>query len=271
MKTNIKKLIQKYQIHLSKKLGQNFLIDKKIINKIIKESNLQKDDVVLEIGPGVGNITKEIAKRVKKVIAVEKDHKIIKPLNETLKDFNNVKIIEEDILKFEISETKANKVIANLPFYITSPLIKKLIITKKQPEKIVLLVQKEIAQRICSKPPKANILSVFVLLYSNPKIIKYVSRKSFWPTPNVDSAIIRITPLKKKINVCDFNNISKIIKFGFSHPRKQIAVNFSNKFKINKKDIVYWLSKNGINSEQRAGTLTIKNWKDLARNINILS
>jgi len=279
----IKNLFKKYNICPSKRLGQNFLIDKGVIGKVAKVSDLKPKDVVLEIGPGTGVLTQKIATRVKKIIAVEKDPKMCEILKETLKDFKNVKIAQEDVLKttrYSLPATRY-KIVANLPFYITSPTIRMFLESPNPPKEMILIVQKEIAQKICAKPPKMNLLAVSVQFYAESKIISYISKKSSYPQPKVDSAILKIKPYNKQDRgptSASFrrgraSTFFKIVKAGFSQPRKQLANNLakglalssSNGLKLNKKQINIWLLKNNIQPTQRAETLTIKNWIALTK------
>lgn len=260
-----KNLLKKYQIRPSKSLGQNFLINKKTAKKVIKTADLHSKDIVLEIGPGIGALTQELAKKAKQVIAVEKDPKMSEILKEVLRDFKNVKVINKDILKItKMQETITRyKVVANLPFYITAPTIRKFLEIKHPPEEMILITQKEVAQRICSKPSKMNLLAVSVQLYAKAEIISYVSKKSFWPQPKVDAAIIRIIPQKRAlINTALF---FKIVKAGFKHPRKQLANNLRKELKLDKEKVNLWLLKNNIQPSQRAETLTIKDWIKLTK------
>ncbi len=268
----IKNLLKKYGARPSKGLGQNFLIDKAVIKKIIKEARLQAKDIVLEIGPGIGTLTQEIAEKARLVIAVEKDLKMCQILRNLLECWNvrNVRVVEDDILKINPSSYKLQavsyKIVANLPFYLTAPAIRKFLETKFPPELMILVVQKEVAQRICAKPPDMNLLSVSVQFYARPKIIGYVSKKSFWPKPKVDGAILRIAPLiraDKKLN--NTNLFFKIVKAGFSQPRKQLANNLSKKLELDKERVKSWLLKNNIQPAQRAETLTIKDWINLTK------
>jgi len=264
---NIKKLLtKKYGAFPLKKLGQVFLIDKKIIKKIIKSADLKEKDIVLEVGPGVGNLTQEIAKKVKKTIIVEKDPRMIEILKNNLENFKNIKIIKGDILKLETKKMniKKYKIVANIPYYLTFALIRKFLEKEKQPEVMVLMVQKEVAQRICAKPPKMTLLSVSVQFYANVGIISYVSKNSFWPKPKVDSAILKIVPKSKKLFV-DSNLFFKIVKAGFSQPRKQLVNNLSKKLKLNKEKIRTWFLKNNIQPNQRAQSLSLKDWLKLTK------
>lgn len=251
-----------------KGLGQNFLIDKAILSKIIKTADIKPTDIVIEIGPGLGVLTKELAKRAKKVIAIEKDAKLAEMLKENLKEYNNLEIINSDILKLNpipyTLHPTPYKLVANLPYYITSPIIREFLEAKNKPELMVLMVQKEVSQRICAKPPQMSILSVSVQIYAQPKIITYVSKNSFWPKPKIDSAIIEIKP-KDKPNI-NADLFFEIIKAGFSQPRKQIGNNFAkNLSSLSKEQIENWLALNKIKSSQRAESLSIDDWVNLLK------
>jgi len=266
----------RYKVKPIKRLGQNFLIDKQVIKKVIRTANLLPKDIVLEIGAGTGALTQEIAKIVKKVMAVEKDPRMCEALKENLKDFKNVEIVQRDILK--LSETRSLltdrdrvSVVANLPFYITAPVIRKFLESKNPPKEMILIIQKEVAQRICAKPPKMSILAVSVQFFAKPKIISYISKKSFYPIPKVDSAIIKITPCANcaKLGLAqNKDKFFKIVKAGFSHPRKQLANNLTNGLKLNKQKINGLLLKNNIKPSQRAETLTIQDWINLFNSIH---
>lgn len=280
--SNIKSLLKKHNAILSKRFGQNFLIDKNVIKKILNQAKIGPKDIVLEIGPGIGTMTIELAKKAKKIIAVEKDFKMVKILKDTLSDFQNIEIIQDDILNLLTNTTnKKNlftvhcslfadyKVVANLPYYITSPVIRKLLEIKNKPKEIILMVQKEVAQRICACAPKTNLLAISVQFYAMPKIISYVSKKSFYPKPKVDSAIIQLKTIGQNSKI-DKDKFFKIVKAGFSHPRKQLANNllkeldFSDK-KINKEEMISLLDRKGILATQRPETLTLKNWIELTK------
>jgi len=264
--TTIKELLSQHNIKPSKHLGQNFLIDQKTLNTIIETANLSSKDTVLEVGPGIGTLTQELAKKAGKVIAIEKDSTMVEILKETLKDFKNVEIIQGNALKFSYSlPTTHYKLVANIPYYLTSPLIRKLLESENQPSEIILMVQKEVAQRMCANPPKMSLLAVSVQFYAKPEIISYVSKNCFWPAPKVDSAIIKITPLKEVRGGRTPADFFKIVKAGFSQPRKQLLNNLSKSLKKDKKSIEAWLLKNNINPQQRAQTLTIENWIDLTK------
>ena len=275
-KSEIITLLKDYDLKPKKSLGQNFLIDKNILKKIIKASNLEKENTIIEVGPGLGILTKALAKTAKEVIAIEKDAKLTEILKKELSDYKNTKLINKDILKLNIkkilSETKKNinyKVISNLPYYITSPVIRKFLEEETKPKSITLLIQKEVAQRICKAPPDMSLLSTSVQFYGSPKIISYVSKNCFWPKPKVDSAILKIKNIKNPgINEKQF---FKIVKAGFSKPRKQLAGNLSKEFKINPENIKNILIEINLKEKTRAEELKVEQWKKLANKLTQLT
>jgi len=288
-KTQIRKLLKEYNIRPIKKLGQNFLIDKNITQKIIKTAELSKKDTVLEIGSGLGNITQELAQKAKKVIAIEKDKKLVEILKENLKDCKNVEIIAGDVLKLvwesdsqkvgsPTPNLKKYKIVANLPFYITSPVIRMFLESDNPPQKMIFLIQKEVAQRICAQV-KMNLLAVSVQFYAQPKIIHYVSKTCFWPQPDVDSAIIKITPRslrsptpQKGVGLLNnLNNRQKffqIVKAGFSSPRKQLINNLTEKLDIPKEQIKKALAECDLNIQTRAENLSVEDWINLSSKLS---
>lgn len=264
---DIKELLKRHNFRPSKRFGQNFLTSEAVLSKIIESAALSECDTVLEIGPGIGNLTQKLAEKAKRVISVEKDSRMIKVMEKTLKDFKNITVVEGDILKTSLQESLGSyKIVANLPYYIVSPLIRKFLETENPPERMILMVQKEVAQRIAAKPPKMSMLAVSVQFYADPKIISYVPKGSFWPAPKVDSAIIRITPRKKEFDADFVERFFKIAKSGFSQPRKQILNNLSKGLKLKRGTVENWLSKNNIEPTRRAETLEIKNWAALVEN-----
>ena len=275
----MKEILKKYGIKPSKKLGQNFLIDKSVLKKIIEAANLSVNDIVLEIGPGLGILTIELAKKVKKVIAIEKDKKMCEILKNVLSVENvvNVEIVNNDILnaKYELPNTNY-KLVANLPYYITSPVIRKFLDPPVdgppgggKPELMVLMVQKEVAQRICARTQKGfrgkmSILSVSVQFYADPKIVSYVSKKSFYPKPKVDSAILRIAPrinadLNADLRGIDTKKFFRMVRAGFSSKRKMLK----NNLKIDESV----LTNMGLNPKMRAENLSIQDWLKLFHRI----
>ena len=256
-----------------KRLGQVFLIKKIYLKKIANNAKVSKEDIVLEVGPGTGNLTIELAKKVKKVIAVEKDKRMCDILKEILakEKIKNVEIVNQDILQFlkKPFHFYPFKVVANIPYYITSRLIRDFLELKKKPKLIVLLVQKEVAERICAKPPFSNLLAISVQFFSFPKIISFVPKEAFWPKPKVDSAILKIVPRKEKI-IKNEKLFFKIVKAGFFQPRKTILNNFVISLKIDKIEIERWLKVSKIEKQKRPSQLYLKDWLSLFENCNFV-
>jgi 16S rRNA (adenine1518-N6/adenine1519-N6)-dimethyltransferase len=259
----IKKLCEELGIVPTKSKGQNFLIDKNILDKIIAAADLKKSDTVLEVGPGLGVLTEELLKRVQKVFAVELDKKLFERLSVVFKNNKNLKIYNADILQFEICNLKFNKVVANLPYQITSAVIRKFLENEIKPELIVLMVQKEVAERICTRSGDMGLLSVSVQFYGKPEIVSKVSKNSFWPVPKVDSAILKITPIKReKINEEKF---FRIVRAGFAHPRKQLRRNLADGLNLPVKKIDKAILSAKLNPKIRAEELEVEDWIKIMR------
>lgn len=230
-------------------MGQNFLINEDVLDEIIETAQVKPDDVVLEVGPGLGILTIELAKKAKKIIAVEKDKELCEILQKILIDqrINNVEIVNADILKYKI-ENNNYKVVANIPYYLTSPLIRMFLESENKPSEIILMIQKEVAQRICASPPKMSLLAVSVQFYAKPEIVSCVSKNSFYPVPKVDSAIVKITP--QTAPEIDTKKFFGVVKRGFASKRKMLKNNISG---IN-------FEKLNLNPNIRAENLTIDDW-----------
>lgn len=253
------------KIKPNKLLGQNFLVDKNVLAKIIAAADLFKNDTVLEVGPGKGILTRELAARANRVVAVEKDRRLAALLQEDFKNAENIEIVQADILKFLKSRPIENyKVVANIPYYLTSHLIRLLLESPHPPREMVLLVQQEVAQRICAQPPRMSLLAIAVQFYAQAKIIAKVPRGAFRPQPKVDSAVIKITPLKKTGNEDFARRFFRIAKAGFSQPRKQLQNNLRNGLKIDQEKISAALKSLKIKPAQRAESLALKEWLKLA-------
>ncbi|MFA5360475.1 MAG: 16S rRNA (adenine(1518)-N(6)/adenine(1519)-N(6))-dimethyltransferase RsmA [Candidatus Paceibacterota bacterium] len=271
------------QFNKQKKLGQVFLKDQSAIKQIIRESKISKKDLVLEIGPGKGILTQSLLKTGANVIAVEKDPKLAKFLQNKFGNKPNLKIIQADIRDFLNSEFQildSNfKVVGNIPYYLTSHLIKLLLELENQPQNIILMVQKEVAQRIVSNPlscrqnykrqAKMNLLAASVQFYAKPEIISYVSKTAFSPIPKIDSAIIKLTPypLNRK-NKAIKQAYFETIKAGFKQPRKLLLNNLSLNLKINKESVKEALRQLNIPLDARAQDLSIDKWISLSLLLN---
>lgn len=281
--SQIKALLEKYEMAPLKQLGQNFLVSEGVLKKIVEAADLRKSDVVLEIGPGFGVLTAELAKKAAKVIAVEKDKKMVKALKDNLAEWGikNVSAMEGDILKLSASELIENrlpqttryKLIANIPYYVTSPIMRKFLEKEKtKPELIVLLVQKEVARRICAKTPRMNLLAVSVQLFGKSKIEFYVPAGAFYPKPKVDSAVIKIVPFEKPLlaeeRVADFFALARA---GFASPRKQLAANLARHFKTSREKVEEIFASLGLDLKIRAENLSVNDWLVLLEKIPIVS
>src|SRR3989344_23194 len=247
-----------------KSLGQNFLTDVKILNKIVNAADITPEDPVIEVGPGKGSMTDILSQRASRVIAVEKDFRLIPFLKERFSD-SNVEIIESDILKFiprEFLKEERYKIVANIPYYITSHFIRLALEQWPQPEIIVLVVQKEVAERIMAKPPNMNLLALSVQMYADAKKIDMIKKGSFQPSPKVDSAIIRLKP-GEKINSDDAKKIFNLMRLGFGEKRKQLASILTKKLEIRKEEIVDIFKRAGISPNARSENLGLDDWARL--------
>lgn len=248
------------------KLGQNFLKNKDVVRKIVGAANLSAEDVVLEIGPGKGILTEELAKICKKVFAIEIDKNLVEILRNKFKENNKIEIINGDILKTDISKIVSQyKLIANIPYYITSPIIRFFLENKFLPKEMILMMQKEVAERIVAKPGQHSILSLSVQYYANPKLLFYVSKADFSPVPEVDSAVIRITLGEKRITQEETDNFFRVVRAGFCAKRKTLANNLANSFHLDKKETENKLKISGISEIARAQELDIEDWEKLAK------
>ncbi len=258
-KKDIVEILKKYDLGTLKKFGQNFLIDKNIIKKMV--DLIEPDETVVEVGPGFGSLTISMSERAKKIIAIEKDDGVAEAFeNEFLKSLPNVTLVKNDILKVgDIFPSIDYTVLANLPFYITSPVIRMFLENDNPPQRMILMMQKEVAKRICSKPPNMSILSVSVQFYANPKIIFHVSRNSFWPVPGVDCSVMIIEKKKPVLNI-NSALFFKIVKAGFSHPRAQLLNNLSKGLRLDKKRVQEIMISSKIDPKRRAESLDLKDW-----------
>ncbi len=273
-----KELFKRNEIYPKKTWGQNFLISQDVVERVVKHSNLSKEDEILEIGAGTGTITGEVSREVKRVVAVEKDKRLIPLLKKSLEDRKNVELINEDILKINISSffKKDYKVISNLPYYIATPIVKKLIKEEeKKPLSMILILQKEIAERISAKAPNMNFLAVITQVFCKVETVKLISKDCFWPKPKVSSAIVKITPYKKPlISPSFYDRFFKVVEFGFLHPRKKLINNLfqlDNSFKTkveSKEKLKIILKEVNIDHDLRAENLTLCDWVRLVKKIN---
>lgn len=271
----VRDIIDDYGFKFSKSLGQNFLIDGNIVRNIVKSAGVTKEDCILEIGPGIGTLTEELSLNAKKVVSVELDKELLPILDETLGKYDNVEIINNDILDVDIDtlideklEGGPVKIVANLPYYVTTPIIAKLIEKYLNIDSITVMVQKEIAERMVSKPgTKAyGSLSIFIQFYTEPEIKFIVPNTVFMPKPKVDSAIIKLN-LKKNLPDIDREKFFKIVKASFATRRKTILNSLSNYgFDLEKEDLKKALNDANIDERTRAEKLDIEDFLVLYEN-----
>ncbi|MBR4412950.1 MAG: 16S rRNA (adenine(1518)-N(6)/adenine(1519)-N(6))-dimethyltransferase RsmA [Lachnospiraceae bacterium] len=268
-------ILNKFGLTAQKRYGQNFLIDSNILEKIVASAGITKEDTVLEIGPGIGTLTQHLAEAAKKVICVEIDKNMIPVLEYTLADFDNVTVINQDILKADIvnilkeNGAASAKVVANLPYYITTPIIMELLEKDLPIESITVMIQKEVAERMQTGPGSKDYgaLSLAVAFYSNAEVKMTVSPNCFIPRPNVDSAVIRLDKLSNPaVKVNNRSEMFRIIKGAFEQRRKTLtnALSHSSAYKTDKKNIENALLEMGKNVNIRGEELTLEEFARLS-------
>ncbi|MFA5374854.1 MAG: 16S rRNA (adenine(1518)-N(6)/adenine(1519)-N(6))-dimethyltransferase RsmA [Dehalococcoidia bacterium] len=265
-----KKELRRLDTRAKKGLGQNFLVDKHVLDRIVSAAKLTRDDYVVEVGPGLGVLTQELAQSAGRVVAVELDSTMVAVLREKFADSSNVEIVEADILKCApeslISDERDYKVIGALPYNIASAVLRHFLEAEHKPTMIVAVIQKEVAQSIAAQPGDMGLLSVGVQLYGKPSIVKTISPRSFHPQPKVDSAILRIDvyrdpPVRVEDEVAFFD----VVRGGFSTPRKQLRNSLSYGLHITSQESSELLESAGIDPRRRAETLSIEEWAKLYR------
>ncbi len=273
---NTIEIIQKYEFAFQKRFGQNFLVDTRVLEKIIQAAGLTKEDMVLEIGPGIGTMTQYLAEHAGRVVAVEIDANLLPILDETLKDYDNVTVINEDILKVDVAALaeKYNggrpiKVVANLPYYITTPIIMGLFESHVPIHNITVMVQKEVADRMQAGPGTKNYgaLSLAVQYYAEPYIVANVPPNCFIPRPNVGSAVIRLTRHEEKpVEVKDEKLMFALIRASFNQRRKTLANSLSNSPELyfTKEEIGAAIEAMGLSPSVRGEALTLEQFAKLA-------
>jgi 16S rRNA (adenine1518-N6/adenine1519-N6)-dimethyltransferase len=265
---NPKMLLDYYQIHPKKSLGQNFVQDPHALEKIIAAAELSPDDIVLEIGPGTGALTEQLAPLVSRVIAVELDTRMEPILNAALSHLTNVEIVYGDILEQDVptlvgvpkdSGQVDFVVVANVPYYITSAILRHLLDNTPRPRRIVLTVQLEVAERLVAKPGDMNVLAVSAQFYAKTRNVARLKAATFWPRPDVDSAVVRLdTYAQPQYDVPDEQTFFRIVKAGFSQKRKQLKNSLGEGGEA-------LLAKANIDPKRRAETLSLDEWAALAR------
>lgn len=276
---NTIEVLQKYRFNFQKKFGQNFLIDTHVLDKIIDASGVTEDDFVLEIGPGIGTMTQYLCERAREVVAVEIDKNLIPILSDTLKNYSNVTVINEDILKLDIcklaeekNQGEPIKVVANLPYYITTPIIMGLFESHVPIDSITIMVQKEVAERMQEKPgsKEYGALSLAVQYYAKPEIVANVPPNCFMPRPNVGSAVIRLTRHEKPpVKVEDEKLMFRIIRASSNQRRKTLANGLNNSPEIHlpKEVIQESIVSLGVPENIRGEALSLEQFAELSNEI----
>ena len=270
----LRHLCQQYNIIPSKKYGQNFLIDPEPIEEILAAAEIKKDDVVVEVGPGFGVLTLALAEKASKVLAFEIEKKLTPYWEEQTKNYKNIEIIWGNVLREvesqkSVKSLKSYKVVANLPYQITSNAIRTFLESEHQPQVMVLMVQKEVAERICTKAGDMSVLSVSVQYYGEPEIVAYVPRTCFWPAPAVDSAVLKVSIKKQVVSSKeDVAEFFKIVKVGFSSRRKMLIKNLSAV--AGRGELQRIFKEVGVDEQARAQELNMKQWRELVRKVKSL-
>lgn len=264
---SIASLLRQHNLTPKKSLGQNFLIDDQILHRIVESAAVGREDAVLEIGPGLGSLTRHLALAAKRVTAVELDQNLIPILRDVLEGFGNVRIIHGDMLKLDplaLMGSAPYGVIANIPYYITSALIRHLLESGNRPARLVFTMQAEVAERICARDGKHSLLSLSVHVYGAPRVTMKIPAGAFYPAPNVDSATLRLDlydePLIPQERMEDFFRLAKA---GFSQKRKNLRNSLSGGLNCSKEEAERLLAAAGIDDTRRAETLSLAEWARL--------
>ncbi len=271
---DIPDLLFKYGLRPNKSLGQNFLIDEPALRRVVETADIQPGEVVLEIGPGLGGLTRLLAAKARRVVAVELDGRLIPPLQEVLASCSNVQIIQGDILVLDLDELMketgtgqipAYLVVANIPYYITSALIRRLLEAGHPPQRLILTVQLEVAERMCAKPGNMSLLSLSVQVYGMPEIITRIKAGAFYPPPKVDSAVVRVDLYARPvISESLLNDFFLLAKAGFSQKRKTLRNALAGGMHWKPRQAEDVLNAAGIDGMRRAQTLDLQEWGKLA-------
>lgn len=267
--SNPRQLLEAYDLFPKKKLGQNFLFDPNSLRKIIDIAQLEDTDTVLEIGPGTGSLTQQLAQHAERVISVEIDERLKPLLEDQLVDYPNVEIHWGDILRTDIQELvgeRPYKVVANLPYYITSAILQYLLEQPHPPQSLTVMMQKEVAERVIAQPGDMSLLAVSVQYYGDPSIEMILKPQVFYPRPNIDSAVLHMAVLDSpKLDVPDTATFFEVVKAGFRLKRKQIKNSIANATGLSSDVVVDMLHEAGIDPMRRAETLSLEEWATLSR------
>ena len=264
---NAADLLKKYSLRADKRLGQNFLQDPYALEKIARIAEIKPTDTVLEIGPGLGSLTRYLATAANNVIAIEFDHRLFPPLEEVISPYSNIQVIHADVLDInpdEFIEQQDYLVVANIPYYITSAVIRHLLESNPKPRRIVLTIQKEVAERICAGPGDMSLLALSVQVYGQPHIATRISAGAFYPAPKVDSSVLVVNIYPSPvIPIEELDNFFQLIKAGFSQKRKKLRNSISAGMRMSTSETEKMLVAAGVDPQRRAETLSLEEWKEL--------
>ena len=277
---DVRGVLEQWGLRPSKGLGQNFLVDQTVLDKIVAAAELTSDDVVLEVGAGLGTLTERLAQNAGRVIAVELDQRLMPVLQDALSNFDNVTLIQGDILTLDPAalvnaagiqypdpaSSTQYKVVANLPYYITSAVLRHLLEARVKPQCLVLTVQREVAARICAKPGQMSLLAVSVQFYGRPQRLFRIKPGSFYPSPSVESAVLRIDiHATRPVSAEDTDAFFRVVRAGFSQRRKQLRNSLAAGLRRPPKEIATQLKGTGVDPRRRAQTLSLEEWVCVAR------
>jgi 16S rRNA (adenine1518-N6/adenine1519-N6)-dimethyltransferase len=263
---HIAALLRAHGLRPDKALGQNFLQDATALEKIVHAAEIQPQDTILEIGPGLGSLTRYLAAAARNVIAVELDTGLIPVLQTVLAPYPNTRIVPGDILSFppaELVSAESYLVVANVPYYITSAIFRHLLEAQPRPRRIVLTIQKEVAQRICASPGDMSLLALSVQVYGQPRLAATIPAGAFYPAPKVDSAVLRVDLYPQPV-IPQLERFFQLAKAGFSQKRKTLRNSLSAGLRISPSEAQQFLEKSSIDPMRRAETLSLEEWRRLA-------
>jgi 16S rRNA (adenine1518-N6/adenine1519-N6)-dimethyltransferase len=275
---DVRGLLKEYDLRPSKGLGQNFLVNPAILEKIVAAAELTPDDTVLEIGAGLGTLTEHLARAAGRVVAVELDERLIPVLRDTLSGFDNVTLVQGDILELDpaalvranqpTSQLTSYKVVANLPYYITSAALRHLLEARVRPQCMVVTVQREVAERIVAGPGEMSLLAVSVQFYGRPEVLFRIKPGSFYPSPEVESAVVRVdvhaAPL---MPVEDMDAFFRVVKAGFAQRRKQLRNALAGGLHLPQQEVDAGLRAAGVDPRRRAQALNLEEWARITRSL----
>jgi 16S rRNA (adenine1518-N6/adenine1519-N6)-dimethyltransferase len=274
---DVRTLLARWDLRPSKGLGQNFLVDRTALDKIVAAAELTHDDIVLEVGAGLGTLTKRLARGAGHVVAVELDQRLMPVLQSVLADLHNVTLIQGDILALDpatligaasgqrAASSIQYKVVANLPYYITSAVLRHLLEASLKPQRLVLTVQREVAERLVAKPGHMSLLAVSVQFYGRPQLLFRVRPGSFYPAPGVESAVVRVdlhaTP---PVPIEDTGAFFRVVRAGFAQRRKQLRNALAAGLRRSPEEVAAKLREAGVDPRRRAQTLSLEEWASVA-------